>query len=392
MKNRLGIATVLLVALLGLTLFRMNAREAEVTGPAKVEIKLAKIAKDSLDELEVSGPEKPRVKLVKKDGKWRVAEPVDAEADQDAVSTALDKLAELEVTGVAATNKKNHDRLEVDGAKGTRVIARAGGKTLLDGYIGIYQTGNSMLRIEGQEPVATVRGSIRYAFNKALKEWRDRTITKVETSAVQELVFDGPNGHFHFAREGEAWKQVVKKGEKALAPLDESKVKGMLGTAASLSAVDFAAPGVTPEQAGLGEGAATALLKLGGDAGVQEVRYRIGKLLDQNHYLQREGVPTIFLVSSWVAGRLTPKADILIKKETETAAGVDPNAEPPLGAPGNPIKVAPMGSGGPTVIHNPPGFQLPPGHPPPGQPTKPGAAPKPPAASKPAAAPKPATK
>ena len=43
-----------------------------------------------------------------------MAEPLDAAADQDAVKAALDKLRELEVTGVAATQAQSHEKLEVD--------------------------------------------------------------------------------------------------------------------------------------------------------------------------------------------------------------------------------------------------------------------------------------
>ena len=208
------------------------------------------------------------MRFVKKGDEWRVVEPVDGKADQDAISSALGKIEELEVTGVAATQKKNHARLEVDEAKGTHVVAKGGGKVLLDGFVGTYQSGNSMFRVQGQEPVATVRGSIRYAFNKRLAEWRDRTITKYEPDDVQEIVFDNKNGHFQFARTGpEEFKQVLGKGEKAIAPLDMPKVRGLVGTAAGVTALDIARRrdrGASRPRRGRGD----PLIKLtGGDAG-----------------------------------------------------------------------------------------------------------------------------
>jgi hypothetical protein len=342
-QNRLGIATLVLLVLLGLTLWRVKTRDVEVKAPPKLEVKLPKLERDKLDELELSSPEKPTVKLVKKGSEWRLSVPLDAKADQDAVKAALDKLAELEVTGIAATKPENHERLEVDAKKGTHLIASAGGKPVLDSWIGSYQSGNTMLRLEGQPLVATVKGSIRYAFNKAVREWRDRNIEKVETKDVREIVFDNKNGHFDFVRAGEDWNQVVDKRNKRdksrIDPLDQSKVKGILGTASSLTATDFAEPTVTAEQAGLGTGAATVVLKLANDAGAQEIVYRIGSEKDQNYYLQREGVDTIFLVSKWIGERLIVSPEALIKKETPAA----PNAGPP-GSPHNPIPVEPIGS------------------------------------------------
>jgi hypothetical protein len=336
-QNRLGLATAVLLVLVGLVVWRISARKSEDQAPSgAAQVKLPKVDANAVDELELISPDEGKVRLVKKDEQWRVAEPVDAKADQDAVQTAVTKLAELEVTGVAATQAKNHERLEVDDKKGTRVIAKGGGKALLDGYVGVYQSGNSMFRLQGQDPVASVKGSIRYAFTKPLREWRDRTVTKVEPSSVQQISFTNKNGTFQFARDGEEWKQILPK--KPIAPLDMPKVKGLVGTASSLSAVDFAEPGVTPEQAGLGEGAATVQIELGGDAGEQQIAYRVGNEKDKNFYLMREGDDTIYLVSAWIGGRLVPSTDTFIKKEPEQPKG---DGAARLGSPQNPIQVEP---------------------------------------------------
>ncbi|MFI5306504.1 MAG: DUF4340 domain-containing protein [Polyangiales bacterium] len=339
-QNRLGVATLVLLALLGLTMWRMSSRQAEDQPAPKVEVKLPKIDSTKIDELALHAPDKPAVRLIKKGDLWRVAEPLDAAADQDAVKAALDKLRELEVTGVAATQAQSHEKLEVDSKKATHVIARAAGKVLLDAYLGTYLSGNTMLRLEGQTAVATVKGSIRYVFTKQVREWRERTIAKGEAKDVQQVAFANKNGHFVFLREGEKWKQVLGKGEKRIDPLDDTKVMGIVSTAVNLNATDFADAAMTPEQAGLGASASTVSLKLGGaDAGVpQEISYRIGGQKEQDYYLQREGVDTIFVISSWVGGRLLASPDTLIKK-----------AEPasPAGPPGsrqNPIKVEPIGS------------------------------------------------
>ena len=350
-QNRLGVATVILIALLGLTVWRLNARKSEDQPAAKAEVKLPKIESDKIDELDIAAADRPKVHLVKKGTQWRLTEPVDAEADADAVSAALTKLTELEVTGVAATLAKNHEKLEVEPKKGTRVIAKAGGKPVLDAWIGSYLAGNSMVRVEGQVPVATVRGSIRYAFSKHVREWRNREITEVTPADVQKIVFHNPKGHLEFVRDGDSFKQLLAKGEKPIDPLDANKVKGIVGTAASLNATDFAEPGVTAEQAGLGPNAATLTLVLGGDAGAQEIGYRVGGQKDQNYYVQRDGVNTIYLVSQWIGGRLTSGVDDLIKKDTP------PPADPHAGVPGMPQGMPPgmpPGMPGGNVIHVPP--------------------------------------
>jgi hypothetical protein len=329
-NSRLTIASVILVALVALTFVMINARSADYKPAATAtEVKLPKLEQDKIDELEVSGADQPKVRLVKKGDEWRLAEPTDARADQDAVKTAVTKLAELKVTGIAATKKENHDRLEVSEAKATHVVAKSGGKTLLDGYMGSYDSGNTMFRLNGQDAVASVEGSIRFAFRKQARDYRDRVVTKIEVPTVQKIVFDNKDGHFEFERDSkEEWKQVLAKGQKRIAPLDISKVKGLVGTASSLNASDFGEPGLTAEQAGLGAGASTATLILLGDAGPSEIRYRVGIQKDNNYYMQREGNDTIYMVSNWIASRLVPKPDDFIKKappKTPPAAAAKPS-------------------------------------------------------------------
>ena len=199
--KKLTIASIVLVALGALTFVQLNALRSEDTEQPKVTIELPKIKSDQVEELELAPPDKPKVRLVKKDGAWRVAEPVDAVADENAVNTAVTKLTELEMSSVAATLKKNHEKLEVDAAKGVHVIAKGGGKPLLDAYIGAYRSGSTMLRLEGQEPVAAVRGSIRFAFTKETREWRDRTITDIPTESVQQMTFVNAKGKLVFKRD-----------------------------------------------------------------------------------------------------------------------------------------------------------------------------------------------
>jgi hypothetical protein len=314
--NKLAIASIVLVALAALTFVQLNSRRSEDTEQPKVTIELPKIKSDQVEELELAAPDKPKVRLVKKDGAWRVAEPVDAKADDNAVNTAVTKLTELELAGVAATLKKSHEKLEVDEKNGTHVVAKGGGKTLLDGYIGAYKSGSSMLRLNGQDAVAAVRGSIRFAFSKDVKEWRDRQINETSADTVQQITFVNAAGRLQFKRENDAFVQVLGKGEKKIDPLDANKVKGIVGTASNLSATDFATGTETPEQLGFTDTSGTVVLDVKNDKGEEsQITYRLGAQKDQSYYLRKDGDDVTYLVSAWVGGRLLSKRDDLIKKE-----------------------------------------------------------------------------
>jgi len=344
--NKLGIASVVLVVLAGITFFQLNARRSEDVEQPKVTIELPKLKTDQIDELELTAPDKPKARLVKKDGAWRLVEPVDAKADENAVNTAITKLTELDMAGVAATLAKNHEKLEVDEKNATRVIAKGGGKVLLDAFVGAYKSGSTMLRLNGQEPVAAVRGSIRFAFTKDTKDWRDRKINDIPPSTVQQITFVNGATKLVFKRENDAFVQVLGKGEKKIDPLDANKVKGVVGTSANLSATDFAAPGETPEQLGFTAQSPSVVLDVKNEAGEEsQVVYRIGGKKDESYYVRKDGDDVTYVVSQWIGERLLSTRESLTKKEPEA----------PKGAPGNPIQVEPMAMppGG-----LPPGMQL----------------------------------
>ncbi len=330
--NRLLTASLVLGALLALTVWQWNARQSEYTRPPELSAKLPKLAKDAVDELEIAAPNKPPVKLEKHGKSWKLSAPLTAAADQNAVDTALTKLSELAVVGMAATKADNHKKLEVDDAKGLHVVAKQGGKVLLDLVLGAYRSGNTMVREKSSSVVVSVTGSIKFAFDKELKDWRERTVSEVDPEHVHDILFQNTHGAFHFVREGTDWKQAP--GEKAIANFDGSLVKSLVASAARLSAVDFAPADTARDAAGIGavpEG--TVSFTPSGDAGTQQVVLRIGKKLDTNYYLGRDGNDTIYLVSAFVAERLLPSAEKFAKAEPKPAAAVPGTP----GKPGTPV-------------------------------------------------------
>jgi hypothetical protein len=330
--NKLAIASIVLVVLAGVTFFQLNARRSEDIEQPKVTVALPKLKTDQIDELELTAPDKPKARLVKKDGAWRLVEPVDAKADENAVNAAVTKLTELDMAGVAATLAKNHEKLEVDEKNGTRVIAKGGGDVLFDAYIGAYKSGSTMVRLNGQEPVAAVRGSIRFAFTKDTKDWRDRKINDIPPATVQQITFTNGASKLTFKRENDAFVQVLGKGEKKIDPLDANKVKGVVGTSANLSATDFAAAGEAPDQLGFTEASPSVVLDVKDEAGKEsQVVYRIGGKKEDSYYVRKDGDDVTYVVSQWIGERLLSTRDSLIKKEPEGAKG----------SPGNPIQVEP---------------------------------------------------
>lgn len=307
-NNRLAIAGAALVVIGGLVAWKMTARHSEDSDATSAGVTLPKVEKDKVDTLEITVPGKPTVLLSKQGDTWKMTQPLESAVESSAVDTALAKLAELEVSGLTATRKENHDRLEVGAVAGIHVIAKAGGKAVCDLVVGKYANGNTMVREFSSDKVAAVRGSIRYAFAKDVRDWREHSITTFDVGSAKEVSFVSEKGSYRFTKDGDNWAQAP--GETALPAFDGAKVQSLVSGLSTLRATDFAEVGTTAEQAGLApEAAATVTLSSGGDAGVQQVVVRIGGEKDGNLYVQAAGNPVIYLLSKLQAERFMPDAE-----------------------------------------------------------------------------------
>lgn len=362
-KNRLTIGLVALLAIGGAAIWAVQTRTGDTPvatgGASTIDGFPADLERDDVTSIEITRPEEPTVRLSRGEHGWRVAAPVDARADQTSVDSALDKLAELELESVAARSAAHHEALEVDAAHGIHVVARNGDEVLADLWVGTTRSGNTAVRLDGQDVVGMVDGSIRFAFSRDLKDWRDRGIVDLEADQVREVAWVGPNGTFRFTRPMSApaegaepaeptpgdWTQTevsyvptVEATDGGVAPsapppvttiegFQPSKVRTMVSTLARLRAADFAAADVTPAAAGLSDASARVTLTLAdGQVTVLRLGNAVPDATDQ-FYAAHDGDDTIFVVSRYHSVRLSPTV-------TEFEASAAPAAaEPPAGMP-----------------------------------------------------------
>ncbi len=345
-RYRLVIGAIAVLAMVGLAIWAIRQESGDTEIVESDTPELPEIARDAITEVEIRRPGEEPTRLVKSGETWRLAAPIEAAAAQTSVDTLLDKLADLEVAGVASVHARFHERFEVDEAHGVHVIARAGSDELINFWIGGARGGNSMLRLDGQEQTLLVEGQIKFAFNKPAQDFRDRAIVELEADDLRAATFTNTNGSFRFAKSGEAWEQVLEPGADGVAPVAiERFAPTKVGTAVSglarLRASSFGAADVTAESAGLGEDAARVVLVSGEGESAQTITLRVGNEVDAgSRYVMREGNDTIFVVSSFMATRLLPNAEAF--QEAEPGAEPAEPAEPPPGMPG----MMPGGGGG----------------------------------------------
>lgn len=303
-KNRIAIGAVSFFALLGLTLWAVSSRNQDPK--SSEELPSVELDKDAITALEISRPGSERVVLTKVEDAWRLTEPLDAAADQSNVEAALNRLADLRITRVVATKPAHYARLQVDDANAVLVSVLSGEESASELRIGKYGDGLTMLRVGDRSEVFGASGSLRYAFDRELKAWRDRKVVSVDAGKVKTIRFESPNGVFEFERAGDAWTAL--SGGEDLGEFDPKQVSGKLSTAARLIASDFAPEDTSEARAGLIEPKARVTLSLAEEP--SPIVLEIGEDADEagDVYLRREGSPTIYLVSRYLADRLQPGA------------------------------------------------------------------------------------
>lgn len=340
-KNRLAIAAVVFVALLGAAMWTTQNQHAPST-QSDASTTIEAPARDAIDAIEITRPGGEKVRIEKKGDAYRLVAPIDAEIEKSAIDTVLDRLSELSIRGVAATRPENHARLEVDDAKAIRVVVETKGAKALDILLGAYKSGGTMLRRAGEDRVWIASGSLKHAFQKEVREWRNRQIVDVSASDVREVRLENAKESFHFVRgEDGAWE--VGPGQKAIERFDPEAVQSLVSTLARLRTVDFDDARPAPETTGLGDDASRAILTVtsaGGDE-PQTIVLRLGKQAPGRTevYLAREGSPLVYLVSKFTEQSIRPEVARFQKLEEKKSAEATP--APPQGA-GEPMSADEM--------------------------------------------------
>jgi len=329
-KSRLLIAILVLAGLLVAVVMTTRSHKSETT-LAKPKTTLPVIKKEEVTSLEITRPKQPPIVLQKQADKWRLTAPVAAEAGKTEVESAIDKLAQLEITGVAATKKENHKRLELDDEHAIRVKAKAGDKQLVDLHVGAAKSGGTMVRLEGDDTVLAAKGSFRYVFDQDVKDFRNRDVTDFDAKELTGIAVSSAKGSFKFVREGEAWVQA--KGDKPIPKFDPTKVERLADALSSLRAVDFGTPAEGDNETGLASPLGKAVLTKKDGSTLELV---VGKQHKDGseHFARASTSDVVYRITNFSAERIMADAKAFEKP--------DPKAEPE-GATGMP----PMAGGGP---------------------------------------------
>lgn len=208
-KRLLIIFLALLVVVVVTRLFSIGDRDRSFRGEL-VEVDTARVSEILLNPKSQPGQE---VRFVKRDTVWTVSSgSVTAEADQSAVRMLLGSLVDLTTQRLVARGQDRWDEYAVSDSLATRIRVSGGSKQALDLYIGRFsiqqniQDAESYVRLGEDDEVYAVNGLLSLSFDRGFNSWRNRTVLKLDTEALERIDFTYPaDSGFVLVRQDDRW-------------------------------------------------------------------------------------------------------------------------------------------------------------------------------------------
>lgn len=264
---------------------------------------LGRVSAESVQEVRIAGP-LDTIVLARSGAAWTVN---GFRADSASVARLWSALTETKVGDAVAENPANHARLGVaaDSAWSLEFHSAGGDVTrLLVGRSGpIYPS--LYARLPDEARVYLVTGDLRNVATQPASQWRDKSIVRVDTARVHQIVIERDGARYALRRGEDGWRV---DGE----PADSTAVLDLLTELADLQAYGF-----PPEAAGLGNNARTVLAL--GAQGDTLAHLTLGSHDGVDFRVRLEGSPIVYDLSSWRADRLAPTKAALAREEREDA-------------------------------------------------------------------------
>ncbi len=162
------------------------------------------------------------LEFTRTDGSWTVArEAVSAPANKDALNNILSEIQALKAEQLVAISEDRWADYMVEDSSGTRVLVKEGSKVTLDLIVGRFHyqpppqnqyspygqnrgTGKTYVRLSGEKEVYSVNGFLAMGLNQGFAQWRNRTVSRMNSSSITRMVFDYPADSGFVAEKSEA--------------------------------------------------------------------------------------------------------------------------------------------------------------------------------------------
>jgi hypothetical protein len=291
--KRSSLYSLLALGVLAIAAFYALNREGEVSSTGEPENMLVDYDSAAVDKLEISSPT-ASVVLEKQAGVWMLTSPLRYKADESAVASAVGKGRTIGLTSVISTNPEKQHLFQVD-STGTFVKVYERGTAKAAFYVGKASSSFSetFVRVDGSSEVQLANEALAHYFHKQPKDWRDKTIFKVDEGSIKSIRFRYGDTTFALSLQDSLWR--VEKDSA-----NQTAVQQLLTAVANIQSDAFI------------DSSLTAIPKLTAVLQVEGTEIRFFKKDDTKYLVQTSQSPQWFELQNWrTTNLLKRKKDLL---------------------------------------------------------------------------------
>lgn len=282
-------STYLMIAVLAVLVavaFLLMERPGERSASSETGELLVTLDSAGVDRIEISSPS-GSVVLEKKGIEWFLQSPIQYRADQSNVASLIGQTKNLRVKATVSSNPEKQSLFQVD-STGTLVKVYERGSEKASFIIGKpgASFSETYVRTTTSDEVHLVEGMFSYMFNRAVKEWRDKSVASMPREMIREINYHYGDTTFTLGLRDSLWmigKDAIK----------ESEVNTVLSALADFKADDFVDVVPTPAP------------KFRITVAYGHVQLRFDEIKGESkYYLQSSTSPQLFELQQWRANQI----------------------------------------------------------------------------------------
>jgi hypothetical protein len=203
--RRVLLPLIILIVLIAVYLFIQN-QETESIRADKIE-GFVSFNPSKVDSLVVEMP-KDTLKFQRLNNNWNIViDSVPRRADSAQVAQVVEMISSIDVGSLVSENPEKQNLYEVDSSTGRLINVYGHDENLASFYLGKNASNfnYTYIRKVGSDEVYMAEDVMGYRLDKAQNNWRDKTIIKVDTAALNSIVFQYPDQEFTLERRDSLW-------------------------------------------------------------------------------------------------------------------------------------------------------------------------------------------
>ena len=209
---------------------------------------LFKGEKPVLDKIEVINPRGESITVEKQNDVWNITKPITYKASLQVITDVMQGLQDVMVDGVVTSDVSQQQAFGVMDSTSVNIRMYNKGKPILDVLVGHFtpDLSHTYMRERGSKDITIWRGIFPRMVNRALDEWRDRSIFSFNPEDILSLKAVSGKTTRQLTVSDSTW--TFTENGKTL-PIEQPMAKQLAGMIGNLSCDSFASEDDIPRAA-----------------------------------------------------------------------------------------------------------------------------------------------